>query len=45
VSMVCGLLILKLVLSGFMLHYIDTLNKVFSLGCTVIGTSCPGVFQ
>jgi flagellar biosynthetic protein FliR len=45
VSMACGLIILSLVLSGFMIHYIDALNGVFGLACSVVNLECPVVFE
>ena len=44
ISMLAGLIILKMVLSGFWIHFEDAMNKVFNLGCTILGTSCPNVF-
>lgn len=44
ISMLAGLIILKMVLSGFWIHFEDAMNRVFNLGCTILGTSCPNVF-
>jgi flagellar biosynthetic protein FliR len=44
VSLVCGIIVLKLVMSGFSSHFINSMNKVFDLGCRVVGESCPNVF-
>lgn len=44
VSMLAGLIILKMVLSGFWVHFEQAMNGVFNLGCSLLGTSCPNVF-
>lgn len=44
VSMACGLIILTLVLSAFMIHYVEALNKVFALACSMVNYECPVIF-
>ncbi len=44
VSLLCGMIILRMVVSGFSRHYTEALNKVFELGCSVVNTSCSGIF-
>ena len=44
VSLLCGLIVLRLVLSGFMRHWNEAMNRVFDLSCSLINTSCPGIF-
>ena len=45
ITMASGIIILSMVLSGFMIHYEDALNKVFSLICNTVNLECPIIFD
>ncbi len=44
ISMLSGIVILRLVMSGFSIHFEEAMNQVFNLGCTFIGSECPNLF-
>lgn len=45
VTMVTGMFVLATSLNAYMINYTHAINEVISTGCTLMGTSCEGIFD